>query len=387
LEYQIIVISLPLKNNTLKKRILFYFVHPAKFHLFRATINNLKLEGYQIEIIITGRDILEELVQAEGWEYTKIFPNGRKIKGVHIWISAGIYLLLTVWKLFLLTIGKKYMLFVSDDLITFVGRIRGIPSFFVTDDDLRGVPESVILAASAKFVFAPNVCDMGKYNSKKLGYDGYKSLAHLHPNRFTLDYSKVPDELKSEGGVYFFIRTVSATSTHDVGKRGIGDDLLRKIIGVLEPHGRVILNSEREVAPDMQKYVLDFDKMDVAHIFAYAKVFISDSTTMCAEAAVLGVPAIECDDWFRDFKQYDELSDRYKLLRGFSPDDFEGLSNYLQELLLMEDMASVFQKRRQYMLTEKDDVSAFLIWLIKNYPESTSKYFSDTKNILKQFKQ
>ncbi|OEK06770.1 hypothetical protein [Roseivirga misakiensis] len=368
-------------------RVLFYFVHPAKFHLFKATVNHLKAEGHQVDILITGRDILEELVQKEGWEYTKIFPNGRKMKGVHIWISAGVYMLLTIWKLFWFTWGKKYNLFVSDDLVTFVGRMKGIPSFFVTDDDLKGVPESVILVASAKYVFAPNVCDMGKYNSKKLGYDGYKSLAHLHPNRFTPDYTKVPDELKSTGEDYFFIRTVSATSTHDVGKRGIGDDLLRKIVKVLEPHGRVVLNSEREVAPDMKKYLLDFDKMDVAHIFAYAKVFISDSTTMCAEAAVLGVPALECDDWFNDFKQYEELSGRYKLLQGFSPDDFDGIKAKLDELLSMEDLSSEFQKRREHLLSEKDDVSAFIIWLIENYPNCIKEYFDDSVKVLKQFKQ
>ena len=44
----------------MKRRFLFYFVHPAKFHLFRSTINNLKNKGYDVDIIITGRDILEE---------------------------------------------------------------------------------------------------------------------------------------------------------------------------------------------------------------------------------------------------------------------------------------------------------------------------------------
>ena len=70
----------------------------------------------------------------------------------------------------------------------------------------------------------------------------------------------------------------------------------------------------------MQKYVLDFHKNDVAHYVANSKIFISDSTTMCAEAAVMAVPAIEIDDWFADFKQYEELNSKYKLLFGFGVD-------------------------------------------------------------------
>ena len=60
-------------------------------------------------------------------------------------------------------------------------------------------------------------------------------------------------------------------------------------------------------------FKLDFKKNDVSHILAYSKIFISDSTTMCVEAAMLGVPSIECDDWYGDFKQYDLGNDNIKI--------------------------------------------------------------------------
>ena len=365
----------------MKKKVLFFFVHPAKFHLSRAAINHLKNEGHKLDVIITGRDILEELVINEGWEYKKIFSNGRKIKWMHVWLSASIFIVLTVLKLLQLTFGKKYDLFITDDCLTFVGRFKGVPSVFVTDDDLSAVPESSILMASSNYILAPDICELGKYNKKKWGYYGYKSIFHLHPNRFELDLTKVDEKLRDKN--YFFIRTVSATSTHDVGKRGIGDDLLRDIIKVLESKGTIVLNSERELPEDLQKYVFDFHKNDVAHYIANSKLFISDSTTMCAEAAVLGIPAIEIDDWFADFKQYEELKEKYSLLFGFGVESLDEIKIKIEELTSSVNIKSEYKKRQEYMLTEKIDASAYLIWMIKNYPESSKEFFKDPTMQLK----
>ncbi|MCD4704927.1 hypothetical protein K8R66_02520 [bacterium] len=356
-----------------KKKFLFFFVHPAKFHLSRITINALKEKGHQVDIIITGRDILEELIINEGWDYTKIFPKGRKLKGMHVWLSAAIFSILTIVKLFKLTWGKKYDFFISDDFLSFIGRINGTKSIFVTDDDLRAVPESVILMIFAHYILAPDICDLGRYNQKKLGYYGYKSLFHLHPNHFKADISKINSELREKP--YFFIRTVSATSTHDVGKRGIDDNALRKIIKTLEPHGRVVLNSERKLPPDLDEHVISFRKNDISHFIFYATLFISDSTTMCAEAAVLGIPAIEFDDWFADFKQYQELNQKYQLLYGFGIDEEVEMLEKINDLLKTKNLKETFQERRRNMLKEKIDASTFLIWILTGYPNSITDFF------------
>tara|TARA_B110000046_G_scaffold181479_1_gene213771 strand:- start:1143 stop:2246 length:1104 start_codon:yes stop_codon:yes gene_type:complete len=365
----------------MKKKVLFFFVHPAKFHLSRATINHLKKEGHHVDVIITGRDILEELIINEGWEYKKIFSNGRKIKWLHIYLSAILFIVLTIIKLLQLTWRKKYNLFITDDCLTFVGRLKRVPSVFVTDDDLSAVPESWILMASANYILAPDICNLDKYNYKKWGYYGYKSIFHLHPNRFQLDKDKIAKDVRDKH--YFFIRTVSATSTHDLGKRGISNDLLRELIKILEVKGKIILNSERILPEDLKKYVLDFHKNDVAHYIANSKLFISDSTTMCAEAAVLGIPAIEIDDWYSDFKQYNELNGKYKLLFGFGVDELHKIKEKIKELTEDNNVPVNFKERQQFMLTEKIDASAYLIWMIEGYPESSQEFLKDKTMQLK----
>ena len=168
-----------------------------------------------------------------------------------------------------------------------------------------------------------------------------------------------------------------------VGAGDAGERILREIIKILEPKGIVVLNSERELPEDLQKYVFDFHKNDVAHYIANSKLFISDSTTMCAEAAVLGIPAIEIDDWFADFKQYEELKERYSLLFGFGVEDIEKIKEKIEELTTNVNIKAEYKKRQEYMLTEKIDASAYLIWMIENYPESSEEFFKDKTMQLK----
>lgn len=59
-------------------RIAVYLGHPAHFYLFKNTILNLRKGGHQIEILIKKKDILEQLLQNQGWEYHNILQEGRK---------------------------------------------------------------------------------------------------------------------------------------------------------------------------------------------------------------------------------------------------------------------------------------------------------------------
>jgi uncharacterized protein len=353
---------------------LFFLVHPAKVNQFRVTINELRGRGHTVDVIITGRAVLEDLVVEEGWPYTKIFPKGRKIPHLHIYLSAGINMIRTIFKLLALTKGKKYDLFVTDDLLTIVGRMRRIPSIFVTDDDLKAVPESFILAASAHSILAPAICDMGRYEHKKIGYQGYKSLAHLHPNHFKPDRRTLHESVR-QADRFFFLRLVSPTSTHDVGKSGISDGVLSRVVALLKTKGRVVIDSERPLPDGFKDCTVPFRKKDAAHYLAFADIFISDSTTMCAEAAVLGTPSLEVDDWYGDFRQYRELNERYGLVQGFRSTDCDGLLQKIEELLsTSRGQRDEFQRRRSRLLDEKMDVSSLFIRILAGFPEGIGQF-------------
>ena len=86
-----------------KKKFLFFFFHPSKYHVFKNTINILKSKGHTCDVLITSKDVLEDLIKNEGWEYTNIFPEGRKIKGIPSKLVAVFNTFRTVFRL------KKYI--------------------------------------------------------------------------------------------------------------------------------------------------------------------------------------------------------------------------------------------------------------------------------------
>lgn len=367
----------------MKKRFLFYLVHPAKFQFHKVQINTLKQKGHIVDIVINTKDILEDLIIEEGWEYTNIFPKSRKIKGVHVYIAAFISIFLTVWRLMKYTRGKKYDVFVGD-LLSIVGRMKGVTAFYATDDVLAAVPEQAIFFKTVKHIIAPEVTDIGKYSSKKIAYKGYKALAHLHPNHFIPKENILSPDLI--GKPYFLIRCTGFGATHDIGKSGISNEVLQKLIPILEPHGQILITSERELPENLKKYNLKIRKNDITHYINYAQIFIGDSTTMCTEAAVLGTPAVEFDEYFYEIEQMLEIEKKYQLIHCFRTNQTEDFLNKISELVNTNKLKSTYTERRKQLLRDTIDVSSFLIWLFENNPISVQEYFKDPKASMERFK-
>ncbi len=58
------------------------------------------------------------------------------------------------------------------------------------------------------------------------------------------------------------------------------------------------------------------------------------------------------------------------LCYSFLPEDFDKMLLKIDELLAMPDLKIEWQSRQMKMLTEKIDVTYFLVWFVENYPES-----------------
>jgi predicted glycosyltransferase len=366
-----------------KKRFLFYLEHPAKYHFHRIQINTLKSNGHQVDIVINTKDILEELVIKEGWDYTNLFPNTRKIKGLHVYLAAFISLFKTIFKLYKYTYGKKYDLFFGDALV-YIGRLKGVPSFYPTDDVLAAVPEQRVFFIPANFIIAPEITDIGKFKRKKIAYKGYKALAHLHPNHFKPDRNKLIDQFKNSKR-FFIIRCTGFGATHDINKRGVDDDILNAIIKILEPLGDILISSERELPNELRKYQTPINKNDVSHYIAFSDLFIGDSTTMCTESAVLGVPTVEFDEYFYEIEQMLELEKKYDLISCFRTNETEKCLMKISELVNNSNAKAEQLKKAEKFFYDMIDVSSFITWILDEYPNSYEE-FKKNPNIQYRFK-
>lgn len=99
-------------------------------------------------------------------------------------------------------------------------------------------------------------------------------------------------------------------------------------------------------------------------------MLISDSQSMTMEAAMLGVPSIRFSDLAGRIGVLEELENKYGLTFGIKTSEPERLFQKIHELLGIPDLRQEWQRRREKMLSDKIDVTAFFVWFIENYPES-----------------
>lgn len=345
---------------------LFFFVHPSKFHVFRNTINALISKGHTVDVLITSKDVLEDLVKSEGWNYTNIFPEGRKMKGVPAYVSSAINLFRTIYRLYKYTRGKKYDLFITDDLLVYIGKLKNTPSIVFNDDDLTIVKQYALVLAQATNILTPDITDSGKYTHKKIGFPGYKELAYLHPNVFKPNLDVVK-QFNPELKPYFILRLVSLRAYHDVGMKGISDKQAMELITLLEQHGNVYISSERRLPDSFEKYRLPIEPIKIAHALYFAQMFIGDSQTMTSEAAVLGTPAFRCNDFVGKISVMEEKEVKYGLSFNYPPSRFEEMLVKIKSLLKDKNLKQQFEDKKAKMLSEKIDLSAFMLWLFENY--------------------
>jgi hypothetical protein len=329
----------------------------------------LKVKDHEIIILIKQKDVLENLLQCSGWPYKNILPAGHK--GTRFSMLCG--LARKTGEILKIALTQKPDLMVGTSVeITHVGALLRIPSIVVNEDDFDAVPLFSKLAYPlASNILAPSSCKVGKWQAKNLGYEGYHELAYLHPRYFVPDRSIV--EPLANGGRYFLLRFANLNAHHDKGKSGIDFATAKRIIQLLEPCGHLYITSEKPLQPEFEKYRLRVEPKDVHHVLYYADIYIGDSQTMAAEAAVLGTPALRFNDFVGKLGYLEELEHKYGLTYGIKTSEPEKLYGRINEFLNTPGLKAEWQSRRQKMLSQKIDVTAFMSWIIDQYPNSARK--------------
>ena len=91
---------------------------------------------------------------------------------------------------------------------------------------------------------------------------------------------------------------------------------------------------------------------------------------MSSEAAVLGVPSFRLNDFIGKIGVMDEKDDVYKLSKSYKTTEFSELLKDLESSLKGDDFSLKIKENQKKMLSEKVDLTSFMIWLLENYPDS-----------------
>lgn len=351
-------------------KILIYLGHPAHFHLYKHIIHELEDKGHIVYVIIKKKDILEELLNRAHMKYINVMTEDRKDSLFSIAWS----LLKRDYKIFTFCLNQRPDLMIGSSVeITHVGTLLRIPSVVTVEDDINHVK----LLGKIGYPFAtrllvPHGCKVGKFVYKTNFYSGYQKLAYLHPNRFKPDFEKVKHLYKDEKH-FFILRLVGFTAYHDVGEAGISDQMAEKIIKYLEPYGKVYINAERKIPAHLESYRLPVPVDEIHHAMYYCSLLIGDSGSMITEAALLATPSIRFSSTIGASSLLLGLDHQYHLTFGIELSNPILVFKKIDEILSYPDIKAEWLKRREIMLNDKIDVTAFIVWYIENYPQSVNK--------------
>ena len=371
--------------------ILVQLVHPAHFHYYRKTIDDLKQKGHKVVIAITTKDILEKIVNDAGYEYINVMPVSHKSTKIGYLYD----MIMRNLRILHLCVKHKIDILTGSSIeISQIGWLLRKPSINIGEDDANIVGKYI--NAIAPFVdvrLTPDTCNNGKITNKSVFHPGYLELGYLHPNHFTADKSVVEGYGIDITKPYFIMRFASLKAHHDDGIKGINTEIAQLLVDILSPHGQIYITSERELEPQFEPYRIRINPLDMHHVMAFASLYIGDSQTMAAEAGVLGTPFVRFNDFVGRIGYLRELEDDYELGYGIhasvltedspirrndgtlQPSGTEALYRAVEALVAMpaDERQATFSARREKMLSEKIDYAKFLTWFIENYPSSAKE--------------
>ena len=360
--------------------ILMDIAHPAHVHLLKNTYYELMRNGHRV--FVTVKDIPSAITLLEKFEIPYIYLGKKKDSLLGKLYMQFVYNF-KVWKL---VVSKKITLgFCSSLTIAQISRVSSMHSIILDDDDDEVEPLFVKYAHPHCNVVLSPACTKRATNRKIL-YHGYHELAYLHPKRFVPDVNVLNEIGLKEGEVYFVLRFNAFKAHHDVDVQGLSIENKRRLIQMLEQKGRVFITTERNIDEEFKKYQLLLSSEKVHSLLYYATMLIGDSQTMTSEAAVLGTPAIRCNTFVGRIAYLEEEEHLYGLTYGFHPDKSVEMFNKIEQLLALPNLKESWQQKRERMLSDKIDVTAFYTWFIENYPES-AKTMRENPDCQYKFKQ
>ncbi len=352
------------KRKTMK--ILIDIGHPAHVHLFRNFYFEMKKRGFSLLVTVKNIPSAKRLLDIYSIDYIDIGSKPDTIRGKFF------AQLRFNWRLKKIVKKNKINLGIGSSItLAHVSKISRMKSFVFDDDDSEVQPLFAKFAHPfADFLVSPDVLAYERRKKNHLTYAGYHELAYLHPRRFKPDYEVIKKSGLKPGDVFFVLRFNIFKAHHDKGVHGLTIEQKKQLIDLLKSYGKIFIATEREIEREFSRYRLKISPEKIHSLLYYANMFIGDSQTMTSEAAVLGTPAVKCNSLAGKLSVPNEIEKRYGLCFSFLPEKFPHMINKIKELLNIPNQGKKWAKKRAKLISEKIDVTSFMVWLIENYPES-----------------
>lgn len=337
--------------------------HPAHVHLFKHFAWEMMAKGHDILFTCREKEFEIELLKQCGFTYKSF---GKKYKS-----TLGKILGMIEFDVKELIAGIKF----KPDVFLSHGSMYAAHAAFlmrkphIAFEDTYNLEQVRLYLPFTKQVLTSDY-DHPIKSDKVIKYAGYHELAYLHPKRFSPNISVLNEIGIKPDEKFVIVRFVSWNASHDIGHKGISLENKMKAIEEFSRYSKVFISSEGELPVELEQFRIKISPDKLHDLLAYSSLMWGESFTIPAECSVLGVPSVinhnTCSYYLK------EQEEKYGLCYNYSEslEDQEKAIKKGVELLQKEDLQDVWLKKKNALLADKIDVTAFLVWFIENYPQS-----------------
>ncbi|TPN83994.1 DUF354 domain-containing protein [Aquimarina algicola] len=344
--------------------------HPGHVHLFKNFAKEMQQKGHHFLFTCRQKEFEIELLKSEGFEYVSF---GKKYN-----TTIGKVWGLAKFDFMMLMQGLKFKpdIFMShgSPYAAHAAAVLGKPH--ISMEDTGNMEQVKLYLPFTKSVLTSTAFhkDLGE---KQIQYAGYHELAYLHPNYFTPN-DQIFDILNIEKGTpYVILRFVSWNASHDVNQSGLTIDEKRELIDVLKKRYKVFISSEGNLPEEFATYQIKIPPEEMHNALAFAHLFIGEGATMASECVVLGTPAIYINSIMAG-----TIDDQVEYGLLFNYQKGEGVLEKIKSLERIPNLKKTFQEKREQLLEDKIDVTAFMVWFVEHFPESHNTIKNNPKHHL-----
>jgi hypothetical protein len=332
-------------------RILIDVNHPAHVHLFRCAAKLWLERGEGVLFAATDKDVALRLLRAYDLPHQVLYQRG---SGKLALAKELVLRTAKLWRV-LGDFRPDVVLSMGSPTAAWAASLRRIPHLALEDTE-DSMEQIYLYRPFTRYILVPEAFQKD-FGPQMIRYSGCHELAYLHPKRFLPNPLAIAPLRSNER--FFVLRYVTWDATHDAGQGGLSAEGKQALLELLLSQGRVVLSVEKSPPVLLNRggeAERELPAEAMHHLLAYATLYAGEGVTAASEAAVLGTPSVLINT--REVGYMREHQDRYSLAYRFS-DEGAALAK-IRGMLAQADLRNVWQLRREQMLRDKADVTAWL---------------------------
>lgn len=339
-------------------KILIDIAHPAHVHFFRNAIREWRNHGHQVFVTVRTKKLVQDLLSYYDINYVVAsIERGPGLLSLALTFAKHTWNVLKAIRQF----NPDIVISISSPMAALAARLVGI-DHIAFDDTEHANLEHILYLPFTKTVYTPTSFTKD-FGQKQKRYPGFHELAYLHPTRFSANPAPLAEYGIDPSKPFYIVRVVAWEASHDIGHRGFEHGEVKRLVDFLSSKGSVLVSSEASGKTEIADSGVEVHPTKMHDLLFYADLYIGEGGTMATEAALLGTPSIFVSTLTAG--NWQELETRHELMYSFKSGAPATMK--AEELLSIPNLKEIWQKRRQKMLTQKIDVTKFIVEEIEKF--------------------